>query len=432
MFFNAFFIATQSFIIISIALYFNANPFQISIVSSFPVFTQMFQIFTPVWYKLFDNRKKSLMFVATIGRGSLVLLPIAVFLDIRNSWVFVIIMTIYSFFGTFISNIWTSFMRELVPFEQRGKYFGIRNVFSSAVGILITFIYSRFLDFPNQKNGILLVTSLVGLFSITTVILFLFHDIPNFKGETYKIDLKKPLKDKKFFKFLVFVGIWTFAIELTRPYFSYLQIAILGVKTSYLGNISVLNGIISMLLYPFYGKLSDKYGNKNILMIGISLATIAPLIYFVMTDYNYHSLILLDGIFSAFAWSAINLTFFNLLLETVSEPAENYIGVYALVSGITAIVASSIGGFLGNYLKDTIVYIVGDKYHGIQLLILAGFLLRIYALLHLTSVEAFEKPIRYKSWLISNSSIFKRRDFNFPLYFKILNPKRRLKSNDRD
>lgn len=425
MFFNAFFVATQTFIIISIALYFNANPFQISIVSSFPVFSQMFQIFTPFWYKLLKGRKKSLIAVAIIGRGALILLPLAVLFDYKNSWVFVFIMIIYSLFGTFISNIWTSAMRELVPFEKRGKYFGLRNVFASAIGILVTYIYGRLLDFPNKKMGILVVTTLVAIFSITTIILFIFHNIPEIKEESAKINLKKPLYDKRFQSFLIFVAIWTFAIELTRPYFSYFQLAVLGVKTTFLGNISVFSGLITLVLYPFYGKLSDKYGNKNILMIGISLATIAPLLYFVMTDYNYHSLILLDGIFSAFAWSAINLTFFNLLLETVAEPAENYIGAYAFISGLTAIVASTLGGFFGNILKDKTFYILGDKYHGIQFLILMGFLLRIYSLLHLTSVEAYEKPIRYKSWLLSNPSLFKRREVHLPIYLKILKPKKR-------
>ncbi|SHE74329.1 Major Facilitator Superfamily protein [Marinitoga hydrogenitolerans DSM 16785] len=434
MFFNAFFVATQTFIIISIALYFNANPFQISIVSSFPVFSQMFQVFTPIWYKIFKGRKKSLMVVSIIGRGSLILLPLAVFFDLKNAWVFVSIMIIYSLFGTFISNIWTTAMRDLVPFEKRGKYFGLRNVFASAVGIFVTYLYAQFLDFSNKKAGILLVTSLVAIFSIITIILFVFHQIPESKDQTIKIDFRKPFRDKKFQTFLFFVAIWTFAIELTRPYFSYFQLAILNVNTRFLGNIGVFSGLITLVLYPFYGKLSDKYGNKNILMVGITLATIAPLLYFVMTDYNFRSLLLLDGIFGAFAWSAINLTFFNLLLETVSEPAENYIGAYAFISGAMAIISSTIGGFFGNLLKDKIFYILGDKYHGIQFLILVGFLLRIYALLHLTSVEAYEKPIRYKSWLLSNPSLFKRREIHLPIYLKILKPKKRKleEKNDRN
>ncbi|KLO22653.1 MFS transporter [Marinitoga sp. 1197] len=433
MFFNAFFVATQTFIIISIALYFNANPFQISIVSSFPVFSQMFQIFTPFWYKLFNGRKKSLIIVSIIGRGSLVFLPVAIFFNITKSWVFVSIMLVYSLFGTFISSIWTTSMRELVPFEKRGKYFGMRNVFASAVGILATYMYAHFLDFSDKKSGILIVSSLVALFSIVTIILFLFHQIPEITEQSFKINLKKPFQDKKFQTFLVFVGIWTFSIELTRPYFSYYQLAILHINTTFLGNLSVLSGLITIILYPFYGKLSDKYGNKNILMIGITLATIAPLLYFVMTDYNFKSLLLLDSIFSAFAWSAINLTFFNLLLETVSEPAESYIGVYAFISGISAIIASNIGGFFGNVLKERNFYILGDKYHGIQILLFAGFLLRIYALLHLTSVEAYEKPIRYKSWLLSNPTLFKRREINLPIYLKILKPKkRRAKAEGND
>ncbi|AEX85310.1 MFS transporter [Marinitoga sp. 1135] len=423
--FNAFFVATQTFIIISIALYFNASPFQISIISSFPVFAQMFQVFTPLIYKLFGTRKKSLIIVSIIGRGSLVLLPIIVLLNIRNSHIFVMIMILYAFFGTFISNIWTAAMRELVPFEDRGKYFGMRNVFASAIGILATYLYSQFLDFPNEKMGILLVTSIMALFAVITIILLAFHKIPEIcETSQNELKIKKAFQDKKFQTFLVFVGIWTFAIELTRPYFSYFQVAILHINTTFLGKMSVITGIISLVLYPFYGKLSDRYGNKSILMIGISLATIAPLLYFVMTDYNYRSLLLLDSVFSAFAWAAINLTFFNLLLETISEPAENYVAAYALTSGVTAIIASNIGGFFGNILKDKTFYILGDKYHGIQLLIFAGFLLRIYALLHLTNVEAYEKPIRYKSWLLSNPSLFKRREISLPIYLKIFRGKK--------
>ncbi len=56
--YNAFYIATQGFIFTTLALYFNASPLYISIMTSFPIIAQMFQIFTPKVNNMIGSRKK--------------------------------------------------------------------------------------------------------------------------------------------------------------------------------------------------------------------------------------------------------------------------------------------------------------------------------------------------------------------------------------
>ena len=49
-FFNGMYLSTQGFIMLNLALYFNANPFFIAIISILPTATQVLQIFTKKLY----------------------------------------------------------------------------------------------------------------------------------------------------------------------------------------------------------------------------------------------------------------------------------------------------------------------------------------------------------------------------------------------
>ena len=156
--YNAFYIATQGFIFTTLALYFNASPLYISIMTSFPIIAQMFQIFTPKVNNLIGSRKNGMIVNAFISRCLFAILPILILLDVRSNNALLLIILLFSFFGTFVGNTWTALMREVVPFDLRGKYFGIRNIFSSIAGMVMLFLYTKLLGFPNLKNGLLLVT----------------------------------------------------------------------------------------------------------------------------------------------------------------------------------------------------------------------------------------------------------------------------------
>ena len=150
------------------------------------------------------------------------------------------------------------------------------------------------------------------------------HEFPQNNGEEkfLKINLAQPFKRQKFQKLFNIYLFWNFAIEFSKPYFSYFEVAILNVDYNYLAAMSILNSVVAILLYLVYGALADAFGSKNVLTLGIFLSTFSPLMYFLMTPSNYRSILFLNAIFSAFAWSAINLSIFNLLLELTKDPSE--------------------------------------------------------------------------------------------------------------
>jgi Na+/melibiose symporter-like transporter len=335
---------------------------------------------------------------------------------VKSNNALLLIILLFSFFGTFVGNTWTALMKEVVPFDQRGKYFGIRNIFSSIAGMVMLFLYTKLLELPNLKNGLLFVTIFMSLFAILSAFLLSKHEFPQNNGEekAIKINLSQPFKDKNFRNYLIFIFFWNFAIEFSKPYFSYFEVAILNVEYNYLAAMSILNSTVAIFLYLVYGALADAFGSKNVLTLGIFLSTFSPLMYFLMTPNNYRSILFLNAIFSAFAWSAINLSIFNLLLELTKEPSENYIAANSLMGGLAAILASFIGGSVANVLKDSQINFLGDTYHGIQIIFIIGFVLRIISVTILSEVEAIQKPMRYKGVFSTEGTLSRSRETDMP------------------
>lgn len=411
LFFNGFFVITQGFILITLAIHFQASPFMISILSVMPVIAQFLQIFTPYYLRTCRTRRKALTIAAFGARTPFLFLPLAVLAGFHYSWVLFSVIFLFSVMSALINNIWISGMRALIHPGSRGRYFAMRSLFVTASGMLFTLVYSYLLDIPWQRTGIFLVVMLAAFFAVITALLLSHHHFPESREKIHHIDLKTPLKHKNFRSFLIFCAVWIFALELTRPFFFYFALEYMNITNSFLGQMSVLMGIFSLILYIIYGKLADHFGNKALLTFGINLSVLSPALYLIMNPGNAHFAIFLDHIIIAVSFSAVNLAFFNFLLETVDEPAESYLGVYAVVVGLVALGAGILAGLLAQWLRTVSVTFFGQNFYGIQLLFLLGLIARFSAGFTLQGVEAI-KETRVRGLVITylGIGIFRARE----------------------
>ena len=129
MFFNGFSVGMQSFVLLSLAIYFNMSSFFISIVSSLPTAGYLLQIFTKRLNSLLGSRKRTLVISAAISRLVICMLPFAILFDIRKQGVYFMVMLIYALFSPFVNNVWTATMVQIINKNERGNYFGKRNLF---------------------------------------------------------------------------------------------------------------------------------------------------------------------------------------------------------------------------------------------------------------------------------------------------------------
>lgn len=141
------------------------------------------------------------------------MLPFAVLFDMRNQFVYFMIMFIYGLSSPFVNNVWTSTMVEIINKRERGKYFGKRNLFSSLSTVVYTLFYGYVLSLPDKKSSILLLTSVMAMSAIGSALFMYLHYIPDLGEEVKNISIKTAFKNKNFVLYLKFASIWLFTWE---------------------------------------------------------------------------------------------------------------------------------------------------------------------------------------------------------------------------
>ncbi|MDM7321133.1 MAG: MFS transporter [Fervidobacterium sp.] len=310
--------ATQGFVYSTLALYFNFDPVLVSVLAVLPASSQLVQFFSPVIYKIIPSRKKAIFWIAFIARASFVIIPLSLVTGIKNKFIVAMPFIVFNILNSLVGSLWTSAMKDIVPEDRRNKYFGMRNTVATFAGLIAWVSYSMILQYLDRVTALLLIYLICSLVFIYTAYLLYLHDIPETKVVEYGLTTPfRTLKNKKFRNFVLFVFIWNFAIQFAGPFFSYFEVSQLKVPYSFLGILNIINSLLAMFFYTFYGKVAERVGEKNMIRYGITLALAIPFLYSMMTPNNYRYLLIIDVVIAAMAWSAINLAYFTLLLKIV-------------------------------------------------------------------------------------------------------------------
>ncbi|MGL4997652.1 MFS transporter [Cetobacterium sp.] len=392
---NTLSLGIQGFALTALAIYFNCKPFWISLISTLPLGLQLLQVFLGTYYKLFKSKKNALFFSACAARIPMCFLFFIVLFDKTDYRFLVGIVFVYSFFSAFLSGIWTSSVGDIIKKEDRSLFFSRRFILVSISSVAFSYVVSKALNYNPGKMSMLVLTFIIGIAALTTLVLLFFHDIPDFSEKQKEFSIKKALKDSNFCNFLMFIAMWNFSIEFTKPYFYYFAVVDLKASYNILGLSSSLTAILSVFAFFIYGKLVERIGYKKLLSFGIGVTTYVVIFYFLMTKETVNSLIMLDAIGTAIGWSAINFSLFSLLLDLSSPDRDSYTAAYALSVGVLGLTGALCGGYLANFLQGKTITLFGDSYAGLKLMFLISLFLRFYCMLLLTKVRAYQKNLYY-------------------------------------
>lgn len=276
--------------------------------------------------KLIENNPRKKIVLRFVFMQALLWLPLALiaFLYLKGLlqntmiYIFILFYILLSITGGIAHPAWFSWMGDLVPEKERGKYFGKRNTIAGAVGLVVTLLGGYLLD-RSEALGILMIC-----FGAFFIIAFIFRLLslrylhkqyaPTFKLEKgYYFSLWSFVKRyDNFGKFAVFQAVFNFAVMTASPFFavymlqdlqfSYLTFTIVGLSSS----------IFILLFTPLAGKFSDKYGDKKLLLISSLLFSLNPVLWMIIKSPVLLILIpqVLIGLANAaFAISTTNFTY---------------------------------------------------------------------------------------------------------------------------
>ncbi|MEG4044442.1 MFS transporter [Microcoleus sp. Pol17_C1] len=298
-----------------------------------------------------------------------------------------------------------SWLAVLVPQRLRGRYFGFRNSavsLTNLIGVpLLALVVSNWPGGRLQGYGAILVLGIVlGIISLgcqffmTDVNPKLVHVTHSDRGEKSSIGtIFSFLKEPNFLKFLLYSALWSFAVNVSAPFFNLYLLDNLSIDVSVVTLYNSLGAGANLLLLVFWGKLADRVGNRPIMIVVGILVALTPLLWleagtapiFIWVWFP------LLHIIGGATWAAIDLCSGNLMMSVA--PLRNqslYFAIAAAVPGVTGAMGITLGGFIATL----------TNLGGLPGVFALSAVLRVAALLPLVFVGEQRSVSLGKFWLL--------------------------------
>ncbi|MBD1934049.1 MULTISPECIES: MFS transporter [Cyanophyceae] len=280
----------------------------------------------------------------------------------------------------------------LVPERLRGRYFGFRNSVVNLTNLisvpLLGVAVSKWPGGALSGFGVVLVVGIV-LGIISLGFHFLMTDVNPKLVHAATEDTEQGasgervfsfLKDGNFLRFLLYSGLWSFAVNVSAPFFNLYLLGDLKLDVSVVTLYGSLGAGANLLMLMFWGRLADRIGNRPLMiMVGI-LVALTPLLWLeagtapIFLWVWFPVLHILGGA----TWAAIDLCSGNLMMSVT--PLRNqsiYFAIAAAVPGITGAIGISIGSFVATV----------TNFGGLPTVFALSAVLRLFALLPLVFVH---------------------------------------------
>lgn len=389
-----------------LAMLFNLDEFLLSVAAAIPPMMQFFQLFASFFVQKYRKRRFLVNVFNAFSRFSFAFLIVFLLLGKTEPLIFIVALVISQIFAALSSSTWNSWMRDLIPPEERGRVFGNRNMFLSIGNAFIIYLYSFLVDRFSMGFVFVLLISSVG----TVLSILSMNKIPDVpvKVSGSGVPLKAVFKDDNFMRFVLFTFYWNMAVTFSSAFYHYHLLKNLNVSYTYIAYMMILNNFVAMLAYRVLGKISDNVGHKTIAEFGIVLASLVSGMWLFMNGGTYRTLMFADAVISSVAWSAINLSLAILPMEVAFESDPIFFGLNASFASVGSLAGSFLGGIVAKLLSDIYVNVSGFEIYGLQILFLMAGFFRFSAIFLLRRVKV-RQYIPFRAFMLSTLFVTLRR-----------------------
>jgi MFS family permease len=351
--------------ITAMAIHLGASNFQIGLLASLPILTNIFQLLSIWLVKRYNNRRAVAVISSFLGRFPMLFAGILPFMfsTAMGLKLLLAILFIHYFFGSIAGASWNAWVKDLIPEKRLGGFFSNRTklvtILSALLGLAISFSIDYVKGhFPAQLTytyyGIFITGGLVGLLGVYWLAKAP-EPTPMPLEESVIAQFKKPLRDKNFKNLLIFNAAWAFSLNLAVPFFTVFLMKTMALPLSYVIGLTILAQISNILTIKTLGKYTDRFSNKTIINIcaPIYIGCILSWMYAAVPDNKLVGLFILAviSIISGTATGGINLALNNIGMKLAPRrEAMAYMSSLNMVVALFSAISPIIAGLLADAL----------------------------------------------------------------------------------
>lgn len=298
----------------------------------------------------FNSRKNTV--TTFVFLQAMMLLPmfvVAIFKE-ASAALFIALVVLFTCCGALANPAWGSLMSDLVPKDRRGKYFGWRNRALGFVAVGAMFIAGFLLYLMKRADVFLGFALLFGSAFIWRMLSWHFlkrmHEPSLHNSVNNHFTLLQfigRLRESNFAKFVLFVSLMSFSVNIASPFFAVLMLR--DLKFNYfLYTIITLSATFTIYsTIARWGRHADEVGNLKVIKMTAPLIGFIPILWI----FNRNPFYLIGAqIFSGFLWAGFNLCTSNFIYDAVTpEKRTRCIAYFNSLNGIALCLGAIIGGF---------------------------------------------------------------------------------------
>jgi len=344
---------------------------------------------------MFRNRKAHIVFFATLQALMWLPLIFAPQLHAPGPWLLLFI-TLNAVFGMLINPVWNSFVTDIVLEDERGSFFGLRNMFTGLTAFLGTIAAGWILNSIPPTHpflGFTILFVLACVFRLMSAYFLSKMDDPSEDGLSYDtpdvVGFLRKAHHTPLGQFTIFLMLFNISVYIASPFFAVYQLSVLKFSYSTFTMIAAASAVSSFVTMLFWGKYVDKVGAKNVLVISGFLIPAVPMLW-ALTANPLHLVVI--EVFSGIVWAGFNLSVSAYVFDaTERSQRTKEIAEYTLMVQVAVFFGAMLGsGILG-------FFPIGSKFSFLFIFVLSAILRLLIMLVFFRSIRELriiEVPIK--------------------------------------
>ena len=382
------------------ALFLKATAPQVALLVTLPpLLGSLAQIFS-AWLGSYVGRKR--LVLAGCALQVLLWLPILLVPLLFSQYTItalLVLLVLYHSSNNFAAPQWTSIMRDLVSERRRGRYFGHRTrlttIATFSALVLAGLLLHEFDTAGRTYLGFVVVFSIALVArAISTYHVSFLHE-PEHSSVAPDMHIEhwwRSLAETGAIGFSTYFALMNTAVGISAPFFAVYMLRELELSYFEYMVLSGTSVFTQFLTLTTWGRISDVYGNRLILIVTSISLPIVPLLWLVSANFWY--LIVIQAV-SGLTWSGFTLGAGNLLYELVPRTRRAaYVAFHNVATAAGVFGGAMIGAALVLVLpqRDVFFGTAGVASSLLYLFALSGLIRAIIAALLARRVREIRKP----------------------------------------
>ncbi|MDR3531337.1 MAG: MFS transporter [Rhodopila sp.] len=342
-----------------------ASNVAIGVLAAVPFAVQFLQLPAVVLVERLRTRRAICTWAAAIGRTFLITAAIAPFLTAKAGIILLVAsVALNQAMAAIAGCAWNSWMRDLVPETEFGRFFGRRAAATTALATALALICGLLIDrwkallpeHPAYVYSCLFIASgAIGFYGVWLLSITPDQPMPPAAERTPKRALLAiPFRDSNFRRLMIFLASWNFAANLAAPFFVIYMLKSLGYSMTTVIVLTTASQVSNLSALGLWGSLIDRFSNKAVLEISAPLFLLCTLAW-TFTGLAWVKpavfwLLLAIHVLMGIATAGVALASGNIAMKlSPGGQATAYLATNSVVSATCAAIAPIIGGLCADF-----------------------------------------------------------------------------------